>query len=63
MITDNIKPYLRFFRTFISVAAILFLVSNCASVQLNQKKLGRKNDKEINSSPKNCSDDDLSYAS
>ena len=42
MITDNIKPYLRFFRTFISVAAIIFLVSSCASVQLNQKNWAEK---------------------
>ena len=32
-------------------------------LSIKSKKLGRKNDKEINSSPKNCPDDDLSYAS
>ena len=47
MNTDNMKPYLRLFRTFISVAVIVFLASSCASVQLNQKnwaeKIGQKN--------------------
>ena len=41
MNTDNMKPYLRLFRTFTSLIAIVFLVSSCASVQLNQK-IGQK---------------------
>ena len=47
MNTDNMKPYLRLFRTFISVTAIVFLVSSCASVQLNQKNWAEKTIKKL----------------
>ena len=47
MNTDNMKPYLRLFRTFISVAVIVFLVSSCASVQLNQKNWAEKTIKKL----------------
>ena len=44
---DNMKPYLRLFRTFFSVAVIVFLVSSCASVQLNQKNWAEKTMKKL----------------
>ena len=47
MNTDNMKPYLRLIRTFISVAVIVFLVSSCASVQLNQKNWAEKTIKKL----------------
>ena len=47
MNTYNMKPYLRLFRTFISVAVIVFLVSSCASVQLKQKNWAEKTIKKL----------------
>ena len=47
MNTDNMKPYLRLFRTFTSLIAIVFLVSSCASVQLNQKNWAEKTIKKL----------------
>ena len=47
MNTDNMKPYLRFSRTFISLTAIVFLVNSCASVQLNQKNWAEKTIKKL----------------
>ena len=47
MNTDNMKPYLRLSRTFISVIAIVFLLNSCASVQLNQKHWAEKTIKKL----------------
>ena len=47
MNTDNMKPYLRLLRTFTTVVAIVFLVSSCASVQLNQKNWAEKTIKKL----------------
>ena len=47
MNTDNMKPYLRFSRTFISLIAIIFLLNSCASIQLNQKNWAEKTIKKL----------------